>query len=379
MTAEQFLGELHAHGIHYFAGVPDSLLKDFCAHAEQTPAVGDYTICANEGLAVSLAAGYQMATGGIPLVFLQNSGLGNTINPVLSLIHPNVYRSPMLFLVGWRGEPGTKDEPQHRSQGEATLPLLDALGIRHAVLGDEASNPLDAVRQGIDHVRSTNESFAWVVRKGALESESARPRRTAVSESPRLTRERAIELVCGQMPADALVVASTGMISRELYSLREGTGEGHARDFLTVGSMGHCSTIALGLALNRPDRTFYCLDGDGALLMHMGGMALIGRRKPANLTHVVLNNFSHDSVGGQPTGSELLDIPAIARACGYAEARRVTTPEELASFLGPSTPMAGPRLLEVVVRPGHRNDLPRPREAPEENKTLFIQRLRQEP
>jgi phosphonopyruvate decarboxylase len=377
MKAKDFVNALSCHGIDYITGVPDSLLKGFCSYAERVSAEGNYTICANEGLAVSLAAGYQLATNSVPLVFLQNSGLGNTINPILSLIHRDVYHIPMLFLIGWRGEPGVKDEPQHKSQGAATIPILDAVGMRHAVLNGDTESMRQIVAKAADYIATSGESFALIVRKGAFDEEPESGSKPCSNTPVEMSREEAIALVCGLVDQKAMVVASTGMISRELYSFRESSGGGHAADFLTVGSMGHCSTIALGLALNRPDREFVCLDGDGALLMHMGGMALIGRRAPCNLTHVVLNNYSHDSVGGQPTGTELLDIPALASGCGYAFAQRATTKDQVIEFFSNRDERQGVKLLEVVVAPGHRNDLPRPRETPRDNKILFTRRLQQ--
>jgi phosphonopyruvate decarboxylase len=300
---------------------------------------------------------------------MQNSGLGNAINPLLSLIDPEVYRIPLILLIGWRGEPAFHDEPQHVKQGKVTLALLEAAGIPHAVLSDdpeEVSRQLDAC---FDYAAKNGAPYALVVRKNTFSSnydyESG-----AAAEPLELSREAAIEAVLLSSGAAEFYVSTTGMASRELYELREKHGRGHNRDFLTVGSMGHASSIALSLALQKPETPVTCLDGDGAALMHLGALAAIGERKPRNLRHIVLNNASHDSVGGQPTIARAIDLPTIARACGYAQVYTALNRTELELAL--ASPREGPVFIEVQVRKGARGDLGRPGASPEENKKAFM-------
>ncbi len=374
MTPQRLLDILESAGIREAAGVPDSLLADFTAVAESRLCPGRFTVCANEGLAVSYAAARQMATGHPALVFLQNSGLGNAVNPLMSLTHAAVYRIPVFLLIGWRGQPGTKDEPQHRSQGEATLPLLRDIGVPAEVLeGATLADEEAAVHRLLATLAMTGSPVALVVPKGALACDGPRP---ALPANPRanapLSREEAIRVIVETLPPETRIVATTGMISRELYAWREAKGQGHSRDFLTVGSMGHASTLALGLAQERPDVPFVCLDGDGALLMHAGALALLARRNPPNLTHVVLDNASHDTVGGIPTASEHVAIPALARSFGYPHAAQTDTAEGIRAFWEARPRHPGLAMLVVSVRPGPRGDLPRPKQTPVKAKEAFL-------
>lgn len=363
-----FYDHLRANGTDFFAGVPDSLLKDFCAYITDTAPERDHFIAANEGCAIGLAAGYHLATGKIPLVYMQNSGLGNAVNPLLSLIDAEVYAIPLVLVIGWRGEPGVHDEPQHKKQGKVTLPMLEAMGIPYAVMADNEQELSAQVELCFSSIRGTGAPFAFVVRKDTFG-----PYKLKLSDEvpAELTREEAIEMVVTAAGTRDVFVSTTGMASRELYELRAKYGMGHQRDFLTVGSMGHASQIALALALNKPDRTVNVIDGDGAFLMQMGGLTAIGTRKPTNYRHIIINNGAHDSVGGQPTVALGIDIPAIAIASGYTQAICVRTKEELAAALAERA--TGPSLIEVRTRKGARKDLGRPKESPTENKLALME------
>lgn len=368
-------GALHEGGVRFYTGVPDSLLKDFCACVSERVPAEAHVIAANEGAAVALATGHHLATGKIGLVYMQNSGLGNAVNPLLSLADPGVYAIPMLLLIGWRGEPGRADEPQHLTQGRVTRPMLDAIGVEAMVLPGAESEALPLLRDALALAAERSAPVALVAGAGtfgpyvrAVESGPAPPMGT-----PALRREEAVQIVAEELD-DAVVVSTTGMASRELFEFRRARGEDPGRDFLTVGSMGHASQIALGIALARPDRHVCCLDGDGALIMHMGALALIGSRRPRHFTHVVLNNGTHDSVGGQPTAGQAVDFPAMARACGYERGERVESAAALRAALRQTIP--GARLIEVRVRAGARADLGRPTRGPVENKVAFAARLR---
>ena len=366
-----FYGLVTGHGTDFFAGVPDSLLKSLCAYVTDTVDEDSHIISANEGSAVGLAAGHYLATGNVPLVYMQNSGIGNAVNPLLSLADGEVYSIPLVLVIGWRGEPGVKDEPQHVKQGKVTTGLLDAMGIPYSILSDNEATLKEQIAGCYKSALERSAPYALIVRKDLFAPYSLVKK---VPSAGTMTREDAIALIVkGSAPSDVFV-STTGMASRELYEIRERAGMGHSRDFLTVGSMGHASQIALGIALRKKGRRVICVDGDGATIMQMGGLATIGTRSPKNYIHVVLNNEAHDSVGGQPTVAGRIDIVAIAKAAGYASAIRVSSPEELSREL--SSAVEGPRLIEVKVAKGARPDLGRPKESPKENKAAFQEFLK---
>jgi phosphonopyruvate decarboxylase len=368
---KRFYDLLSANGTGFFAGVPDSLLKNFCAYVTDTADEKDHFIAANEGSAVGLAAGYHLATGKIPLVYMQNSGIGNAVNPLMSLVDPDVYAIPLVLVIGWRGEPGVHDEPQHVKQGKVTLPLLEAMGIPYAILTG-SDDALEAqISACYASIANTGKPYAFVVQKDTFAPYALVKNEKLEAE---LGREEAIGIVLESSRPDELFVSTTGMASRELYELRVKNGQGHEKDFLTVGSMGHASQIALAIAINKPDRHVTVIDGDGACIMQMGGLSSIGTRKVSNFRHIVINNGAHDSVGGQPTVGFRIDIPAIAKACGYAKTVSVTTKAELEKAL--SLKDKGPLLIEIKVRKGSRKDLGRPKESPVENKKAFMEFMR---
>jgi phosphonopyruvate decarboxylase len=367
-----FFQALKEQGITFFTGVPDSLLKDFCAYVTDHTDKSNHIITANEGNAVALAAGRYLAAGQISLVYLQNSGLGNIINPLTSLTDPLVYGIPVLLLIGWRGQPGVKDEPQHAKQGQITLAQLEVLGIKYALLPDTTAEMQAVLQEAAAYMQARQAPYALVVRKGSFAPYSLQ------SEQPTafpLNREEALHCVLAHLSDNDVVVSTTGKTSRELYEYRQALGQSHARDFLTVGSMGHASQIALGIALAKPQTHVYCFDGDGALLMHLGGLAIIGDTAPPNFTHIVFNNGAHDSVGGQPTVGHRIDIPALAKACGYRTVLQAASKEEISEQLAVRQQSPGPALLEIKIRKGARADLGRPRTTPQENKAALMQFL----
>lgn len=384
LSPKYFIDTLKSFGIDFFAGVPDSLLKNICAYIADNLDERHNIITANEGGAIGLAAGYHLATGKIPVVYMQNSGEGNIINPLASLTDPEVYNIPVLLLIGWRGEPGVHDEPQHIKQGKVTLPLLDTMGIKYQILSKDETEAATQIKTAVDHMTATNEVCALIVEKNTFDSYTLNSQLSTLNLP--LSREEAIHTVVAAIGEKDCIVSTTGMISRELFEYRTQMRQGHERDFLTVGSMGHASQIALGIALERPDRRVWCFDGDGATIMHMGGMAIVASKHPANYIHVVFNNGAHDSVGGQPTVGLNIDLPAIARAVGYATAYSVSTKEELEKQLSTlttklktqnqkhSTP-SGPILLEVKVKKGNRKDLGRPTTTPIQNKEALMEFL----
>ena len=367
-----FFNTLKSHHISFYAGVPDSLLKDFCAYVSDHASKQDHIITANEGGAVALAAGYFLSTGNIPLVYMQNSGLGNAINPLLSLVDKEVYSIPMILMIGWRGEPGVKDEPQHIKQGRIQKDLLEVLEIPYKILDNSVSDVNTFLSEVVTQVKNLQSPVAIVVKRGAF---SPYKLRETQDHNLMLTREQAVEQILSSIPKDAIVISTTGKTSREVFEYRERNKERHNCDFLTVGSMGHCSQIALGIALNSK-KLILCLDGDGAAIMHMGSMAIIGTTAPSNLIHFVLNNGAHDSVGGQPTLGCKISFITIARACGYKNAITVNREEDLKKVMQTVLKSKGPVLVEVKVSKGARKDLGRPTSTPLENKLLLMNEIK---
>ncbi|MBQ1196512.1 MAG: phosphonopyruvate decarboxylase [Clostridia bacterium] len=357
----------------FFAGVPDSLLRPLCDWLITEYGISKkHIVAANEGNALALAAGYHLATGKIPVVYMQNSGIGNIINPLTSLMNDKVYAIPCVFIVGWRGEPGVHDEPQHIYQGEVTVKLLEDMDVRTFIIGKETSED-EVLRQLEDWkpLLSAGKQVAFVVKKGALEFDG----KAKYSNDSVMIREEIIRHITARSGSDP-IISTTGKASRELFEIREANGDGHGCDFLTVGSMGHSSSIALEIALQKPERKIWCIDGDGALLMHMGAMALIGSNKPKNLVHVVINNGAHETVGGMPTVASDIDVTAIARACGYPNAVSVSDYDSLDRELEVAKDRCELSLIEVKCSIGARADLGRPTTTAIENKMEFMKHLR---
>lgn len=372
ITPQFFIEKLQAEGVEFYAGVPDSLLKNVCAYITDHFDSDHNIIAANEGGAVALAAGYHLATGKVGCVYMQNSGEGNAVNPLASLTDPEVYHIPLLLIIGWRGRPGVHDEPQHVKQGKVTTGLLNVMGINYEVLAKEEEPAAKQIEKAMCGIRTTGNAYALVVEKDTFDSYTLQNSRR---NDYTMSREDAIQTVAASIPEDAVIVSTTGMISRELFEYRTAMGQGHERDFLTVGSMGHASMIALSIALQHPERKVYCFDGDGASIMHMGNMAIVGSKHPENYVHVVFNNGAHDSVGGQPTVGHDIDLVEIAHAMHYSDAICVDTKEQLKEALS-NMPTSGLQLIEVRVRKGNRKDLGRPTTTPVQNKEALMQFLK---
>ena len=367
----EFISLLKDYSIDFFTGVPDSQLKELCNYILDEYGIGqNHIIAPNEGNAVALAAGHYLATHKVSMVYMQNSGLGNAVNPITSLTDQKVYAIPVLYVVGFRGMPGVPDEPQHVKQGAITLDLLKLLGIDYYVIKKSSTvEDLKDLFKNIIYDKLINgESFALVAEKDAFEKEGSYH---FISEHS-LTRERAVEVIIDHCEEDTAFISTTGKLSRELYEQREMKHQGHKKDFLTVGSMGHASMIALKIALDKPKRKIYCLDGDGALLMHMGTMALIGSHKPKNFVHVVINNGVHESVGGYPTIISHLNIEQAALASGYDKVFKVDNEEDLVKTIQLINKEEQSVLLEVGVNTLSRSDLGRPKTSPTQNKEEFM-------
>lgn len=366
---------LELMGSEFYVGVPDSQLKALCDCLIHTYGMDPrhHIVAANEGNCAGIATGYYLATGRVPVVYMQNSGEGNIINPIASLLNEKVYAIPMILIIGWRGEPGVHDEPQHIFQGEVTLRLLEDMGIAYFVISKDTA--VSEIIEKLDEFRlllDSGKQVAFVVRKSALEFDD----KVIYANEYKLTREEVIRHIAAVTGAEP-IVSTTGKASRELFEIREANGQGHGYDFLTVGSMGHSSSIALGIALQKPEKKVWVVDGDGAVLMHMGAMAVIGASGPKNLVHIVINNRAHESVGGMPTGAEKINLVQIAKGCGYTQAVCVNDFQELDKALLKAKAEEKLSLIEVRCAIGSRSDLGRPTMSPLENKMSFMSTLAQ--
>jgi len=364
---------LQSAGVQFMTGVPDTLLNDFCLYAQANLPPDRHVIAANEGNAVALAAGYHLATGSIPLVYMQNSGIGNCVNPLLSLANKEVYGIPMVLLIGWRGDPDVKDHPQHRKQGEATPALLEAMGIPFRVLTDNLDEALYAAKWAVSTAKKLSSPTALVAKKGALAK--AEKGATDNRDCPyKMSREEAMACVLKSVPDNAVFVATTGRAARELHALRDLNDEGHDRDFLNVGAMGHAASIASGIALAAKKRLVVCLDGDAALIMHLGSLTTAGKLGMPNFLHVVLNNGAHESVGGQPSAGFKADLTAMAGSAGYKTlGKAVKTEQGLVQAVQTLLPADGPAFIEVRIRKGIRADLPPLKFSHSDLKTLLME------
>ena len=368
MRVEKFVGLIESD---FYTGVPDSQLKALCNYLMNTYGIdpAHHIIAANEGNCTALAAGYHLATGKVPVVYMQNSGEGNIVNPAASLLNDKVYAIPMMFIIGWRGEPGVHDEPQHIYQGEVTVKLLDDMDIKSFIVSSETTEEeLLGVMSEFEKLLAVGKQVAFVIRKGALSYDE----KVEYKNENNMLREEIIRHIT-EISGEDPVISTTGKASRELFEIRESKSQSHKYDFLTVGSMGHASSIALGVALNKPNKKIWCIDGDGAALMHMGSMAVIGAYKPQNMIHIVINNGAHETVGGMPTVAAKIDLVAIAKSCGYPDAVCVGNFNDLDLELDKAKNSDRLSFIEVRCSIGARDDLGRPTTTALENKQAFME------
>ncbi len=356
LNQEKVFDILQDCGVKYYVGVPDSYLNGFCNYALAN--CGDRNvIAANEGNAVALAAGHYLATKEIPLVYMQNSGEGNTVNPLASLVDKEVYAIPMLLLIGWRGQGNTEpNHPQHKLQGEITTGLLELMHIPYSILEDDDAKFVEVIDKATKYCKENRAPYALVAPKGVM-ADPDKPNN--IDDVYPMSREEAIEVILDHMPADTIYSATTGRATRELFFLREKRGETKAHDFLNVGSMGHASSVALGIALSKPDRKVVALDGDSAAIMHMGAMTMVSKVNAPNFLHVVLNNGAHESVGGQPSAGHLLDWTKIADACGYATVHHpIETEEQLIEAINELRDCGRAAFIDCRIHKGLTRKLP---------------------
>ena len=372
IKSNDLLDYLLGQKIEFFSGVPDSLLKDFCLCMDDQVPNDKHIITANEGSAIALASGYFLAKKSLPLVYMQNSGLGNAINPLLSLCDPAVYSIPILLMIGWRGEPGVKDEPQHITQGRIQTKLLDTLDIPYEIISKDDNYFRKRVSKLIEIAKNKNRPVALLIKKGTFEKYKTRKVKDHLLE---MKREDALEIILENLDNNAIIVSTTGKTSREIFEIRNKKGQSHNQDFLTVGSMGHCSSIALGISLAKPNRQVVCIDGDGSMLMHLGSLTSIASMKPKNFRHILMNNEVHESVGGQQTAAKSVDLSSIVEALDSSKVYSLSTSSDLRMNIKNFFKCVGPSFLEVKIKPGSRKNLGRPTIKPIKNKEAFIEFL----
>ncbi|RMZ48771.1 phosphonopyruvate decarboxylase [Candidatus Marinimicrobia bacterium PRS2] len=372
ISAEEFYNELASHGVELFTGVPDSLLKEFCLCVDDRMSKEQHIITANEGNAIALACGHYLAKQSIPLVYMQNSGLGNAINPLLSLCDPDVYSIPMLLLIGWRGEPGVKDEPQHVKQGKIQIELLKTMDIPYEIISKDSQDFKSKISKCIDRAKGENRPTALLIKKGTFDKYG---KTVSAEEDQSMKREEALEIILDNLDDNTIVVSTTGKTSREIFEIREKNNQSHEQDFLTVGSMGHCSSIALGIALAKPHRQVVCIDGDGAMLMHLGSLTSIADMKPKNFRHILMNNKVHESVGGQSTAAKNINLSKVVNSLETSKIFFAESPNELKQKIREFLSNSELTFLEVKIQPGSRDNLGRPTKTPVENKVSFMKFL----
>ena len=368
INTKEFYDYLIKKKIDFFTGVPDSLLKDICACIKENSKKENNIITANEGNALAIACGRYLSTGKISMVYMQNSGLGNIVNPLLSLTDEDVYNVPCLFMIGYRGEPGVHDEPQHVKQGKLTLPLLETLGIEYCILDENYQKQID---EAIKYMKKTNKSYALVIKKGLFSKYDL----VKEENNYTMTREEALDTIVNNINNNEFIVSTTGKTSREIFELREKYNMGHGNDFLTVGSMGHTSSIALGVSLGTK-KNVYCIDGDGSFIMHMGSTGIVADNSPKNFKYILINNGCHESVGGQPTVAYKINIKNILKACGYKKVFEAKTISELNVNLELLKKYKKSALI-IYTKPGSREDLGRPTKTPIENKNDFMVKIKE--
>ncbi len=376
ISPQSFLKHLIHRDILFFTGVPDSLLKYLCLCIDQSKDIkNNHIITSNEGAAIGLASGYHLGTNKLPLVYMQNSGIGNAINPLLSLSDSQVYSIPMLILIGWRGEPGVKDEPQHLSQGEVQIDLLNSLKIPYDIISKDSIDYKMIIDKGLDVAKKKSSPFVILIKKNTfskIEFNLNKPRKNTLS----LTREYSLDILLKSLPKNSIIVSTTGKTSREIFELRKLNNQSHENDFLTIGSMGHCSSIALGIAKTNPHLNIFCIDGDGSMIMHMGTLSTIGQELPDNFHHILINNYTHESVGGQRTSSEIIDFYLLSKSLNYQDYYSANDKKTLNQLIEKLLNNANkPALFEIQVKSGSRLDLGRPTITPKENKIKLMKKI----
>ena len=372
LYSDKLLDLLIEQKFDFLTGVPDSIFKHFLIDANNDTRF-EHVITSNEGESCAIAAGYHIGCGKVPLIYMQNSGFGNCVNPLTSLLDPKIYGIPALLCISWRGLPGTHDEPQHKRMGDTLPGLCSLLDIPYAIATNDAKHMQQLLQQAREYTETHNKPYAILFPKGSITaSEASKQSKPALAENA-LLREQILEGILDQSNDNDIFVTTTGKTSRELYEIRERRNQGHGQDFLTVGSMGCASSIALGIALKQPKRRVIVVDGDGACLMRLEALATIGNEQPKNLMHIVIDNLAYESTGSQPTVSPVVDFAAVAKACSYKNSLKVDDLPQLKQAMNEYT--TGPSFFVIECQPHSRADLGRPKSTPQQNKQALMQYL----
>ena len=374
---EDFLQTFLDLEVKFFTGVPDSLLKEICFCFNNSLSKSKHVIASNEGSAIALGIGHYLATSRPALIYMQNSGLGNTINPLVSLSHKEVYSIPSILLIGWRGEilddnSQLDDEPQHRAQGKITCKQLKLMGIDYFILDKNTKNYKKLIKQNLEISLKKKVPFAILVRKNIfLKNKIINNHRN----NPKLlSRENIIREIINLIPKNTFIVSTTGFASRELFEIRKIKKMAHSKDFLTIGGMGYASQIAVGIALAKPNQKILCIDGDGSLLMHSGVLAI--NALCPNFVHILINNGVHDSVGAQPTNADRIKLSKLAKEFGYEYSKTVENKIDLRKSLKEVFVQNKSSFIEIISLKGARLDLARPDLPPKKLKELFMEELK---
>ena len=368
---EELYKLLYKYGVEFYTGVPDSTIKDFCFFLDSNLPKSKHIIAANEGNSIGIATGYHLSTGKIPLVYMQNSGFGNAINPITSLADKSVFSIPMLIMLGWRGEPETNDAIQHQKDGQIQISLIESLGIPYTILSNNSNNLEDQIDNSVKLAEEQSSPFFLLVRRNSFEKSRHKLAYPKIESD--MSREYAISEIIKSIENDAAIISTTGKISRELYESRLKQGDDNHKDFRVIGSMGHASSISLGMSISNEKRKVYCIDGDGSIIMHMGALSVIGKYGSSNFRHILLNNFSHDSVGGQASSSDVIDFSILSRSLSYKSYYKIAKKSDFNDIFTEFISSPGPSFLEIVVTQGSRSDLSRPNISPIDNKKSFME------
>jgi len=377
ISCEALFDVFSKNGITFFSGVPDSTFKDWMKflsrhHGEKLTNI----IACNECEAIALVSGYYLATRKIGVVYMQNSGEGKAVNPLTSLCDSDVYSIPLIMMIGWRGEPGKKDEPQHKKMGRVMIPLLETIEIPYEIMPDEIDKAAIVIANMVNISQNGKTPVALIIKRNTFETyDFENMDLTGSSSEDSMDREEAIKVTVESLAGDEIIVSTTGKTSRELFEYRVQRGE-DPRDFYSVGSMGCATSIANGIAISKKHKKVVIFDGDGAVLMQMGSLATVGYYNAKNLYHIIYDNNSYDSTGGQPTTANRVDFEKIAIGCNYKGAVTVKTKAELMNAVNNLKNFEGPHMIIVKVKKGSRKNLGRPTKTPIENKEEFMRRLR---
>ena len=353
IKTEEFISFLTKKKINFFCGVPDSTLNSFLNALSIKKKKN--VIAPNEGGAVALAMGYYLKTKKIPLVYMQNLGLGNATDPLTSLCAPEVYSIPMVLLIGWRGNPHMKDEPQHLVTGKNTLNILKLFKIKTVIIRSNKS--FKSIGKIINHSQKFKKIVAIVVPPGIFSKLSVK-----VKKSNLPIRSNVIEKILRSVKKNTRIISTIGFSSREFFQVKKEKKIKNGKLFLMVGGMGHASATSLGVHLNSGKNEVICVDGDGAFLMHMGNVATAGVYAKKNFKYILFDNNAHESTGVQPTISNKINFKKIASGFGFKKVYELKTKKDVENKLSKIMKLTQPTFIRIVVATGTFKKLERPKD-----------------